>query len=355
MLRSIFLILLFAHGLIHLMGFAKAFNIGDIKELSLPISKPTGLIWLSAFILFIAAGSFFVLRISNWWVFAIIAVLVSQVLIFYFWSDAKVGTIANIIILLVSIIGFGTSNFEKSFNRDVIQGLDRTNNMKVEVVTQEELQHLPLVVQKYLNYVGVIGKPKIRNIRLTMKGEMRSKEQSWFNFTSEQFNFFDVPSRFFFMKAKVKGLPTAGYHSFKNGKASMIIKLLSLFPASNVQGEEMDISETVTYFNDLCLFAPGRLIDENIEWEELDDTSVKAIFTNNDIRISAILEFNNKGQLINFFSEDRYEVNDMKKYRFSTPISNYKNFNGYNLCSYGEAIWHYPEGKFVYGKFWRNE
>lgn len=32
-------------------------------------------------------------------------------------------------------------------------------------------------------------------------------------------------------------------------------------------------------------------------------------------------------------------------------VSNYKNFNGHNLGSFGEAIWHYPDGKFTYGKF----
>ena len=41
----------------------------------------------------------------------------------------------------------------------------------------------------------------------------------------------------------------------------------------------------------------------------------------------------------------------MKKYMFSTPVSNYQSFNGYNILMYGEAIWHYPEGEFVYGRF----
>ena len=40
----------------------------------------------------------------------------------------------------------------------------------------------------------------------------------------------------------------------------------------------------------------------------------------------------------------------MKQYPFSTPVSRYRDLNGYNLPTYGEMIWHYPDGEFVYGK-----
>jgi len=99
------------------------------------------------------------------------------------------------------------------------------------------------------------------------------------------------------------------------------------------------------------LMAPATLIDSRIQWEAIDGASAKATFTNQGVSISAILYFNEKGQLVDFVSDDRYAVADMKQYRFSTPAGNYKNFNGYNIMSYGEAIWHYPDGKFTYGKF----
>ena len=69
------------------------------------------------------------------------------------------------------------------------------------------------------------------------------------------------------------------------------------------------------------------------------------------VRIQATLYFNAKGQLVNFVSDDRYAVSDMQRYRFSTPVADYKNFNGFNVMSFGEAVWHYPDGEFVYGKF----
>ena len=53
----------------------------------------------------------------------------------------------------------------------------------------------------------------------------------------------------------------------------------------------MNMSETVTLFNDMCLFAPATLIDKEILWEPVDPRTVWARFTHNGITISAMLYF----------------------------------------------------------------
>ena len=75
------------------------------------------------------------------------------------------------------------------------------------------------------------------------------------------------------------------------------------------------------------------------------------MFTNRGTTVSAILYFNGQGQLVNFESDDRYDVNVMKKYKFTTPVKDYKTINGYKMAGYGEAVWHYPEGEFSYGRY----
>ena len=149
------------------------------------------------------------------------------------------------------------------------------------------------------------------------------------------------------MKAKMKGIAVLGYHKYNNATALMDIRLFGFFPVVKKSGRDMDQAETVTLFNDMCLMAPATLIDKRIIWQAIDSNSAKATFTNHAITISAILYFNMQGQLIDFISNDR----DVNHYPFSTPVSNYKNINGINIMTYGETIWHYPDGKFVYGKF----
>lgn len=256
-----------------------------------------------------------------------------------------------LLLLFTALFLYGSWSFQKKYREDVKRGLARSMDLASELLSEKDLSPLPEPVQKYLRLTGVVGRPKVRNFKVTFEGEMRSKGQDWFSFTSEQHNFMDAPERLFFMKAKVKGLPTAGYHAYKDGEARMLIKLLSLFPVVNVSGPEMLKAETVTVFNDMCLMAPATLIDPRIKWEPIDDLSAKAVFTVNDISISATLFFNEKGELVNFVSDDRYDVNEQQWLRFSTPVREYKDINGLNLISYGEAVWHYPEGEFVYGKF----
>lgn len=287
---------------------------------------------------------------KGWPVYTILSVIVSQILIISVWDDAKYGTIANIMILLTSIMAFGSERFENSYKKDVISALETSSPLDGPV-TRKDYVHLPPIVQKYLDYVGAVGKSKVYNMKITMDGEMRDQGGDWFKFTSEQYNFFDSPVRLFFMKAKVKGLQTNGYHRYMGGVAKMQIKLLSLFPVVSLDAPELFSTETVTYFNDLCLFAPAALIDGRIIWETLDDFSAKATFTTNNTSISATLYFNETGQLINFVSNDRYSISEMKIFPFSTPARNYKNLSGYNLPTFGEAVWHYPDGEFVYGKF----
>jgi hypothetical protein len=185
-------------------------------------------------------------------------------------------------------------------------------------------------------------------------GTPKNEQAAWMPFTSEQHNYMANPERLFFMKAKMMQLPVAGYHCYRNGKAYMDIRLLSLFKVQYGDGPQMDTAETVTFFNDMCCMAPATLIDRRITWGEATDSIVKAKFTNNGITIAATLYFNEDGALVDFVSNDRYATEDngvMNRVPWSTPIAEYREFNGYYIGSFAKAIYHYPSGDLCYGTF----
>lgn len=350
MLKYFFAFIMLIHGLIHLMGFAKAYNYGNITQLTKDISKTNGLFWLLTAMLFILATVFFLLKKESWLFIAFLAVLISQILIITVWKDAKFGTIANVVILVVAIVALSGQNFESTFRNDVKLSLSKTSVSHADLLTENDIKLLPLPVQKYLRYCNVLKKPKVKNMKIVFDGEMRDKGKDWFKFTSVQYNFFDEPTRLFFMKGKMYGLLVPGYHCYQSATASMEIKLFGLFDVVNIKGGVMSKAETVTVFNDMCLMAPASLIDKRIEWTDIDNLSSKAKFTNGGYKITATLYFNKQGQLVNFISDDRYAI-DGNNYRFSTPVKDYDSVNEINIWKYGEAIWHYPDGEFVYGKF----
>lgn len=55
-MKVLFAVFLILHGLIPLMGTAKAFHISAIPLLTHPIDRPLGAIWLLAAVLIIAAA-----------------------------------------------------------------------------------------------------------------------------------------------------------------------------------------------------------------------------------------------------------------------------------------------------------
>lgn len=106
MIRYIFAFVMLVHGLIHFMGFAKAFGYGNISQITTTISRASGVLWMMNAFLFVAAVVFYLLNNHWWWIVALIAAVLSQALIIQVWQFAKFGTIANILILVMIVIHF---------------------------------------------------------------------------------------------------------------------------------------------------------------------------------------------------------------------------------------------------------
>lgn len=355
MLKTIFTIIIILHGLIHLMGFVKAYNYADISALTQDIPKPMGIIWLLASVLFVTTALLFTWKNETWVYFGLVSVVVSQAMIWMYWQDAKFGTIVNVMMLIVIFFGYFHLTFKNKYKAEVTAALTQTSEIPSAILTVEDIKHMPALVQKYLHYTHSVGKPKIHNFKTTMTGKIRSYEtKEWMDMASEQYNFIPASTRMFFLDATKNMMPVSGLHSFKQGTAFMDIRLLSMYKVQYMEGKEMDISETVTFFNDLCCMAPGALIDERIRWMATEGNKVNAAFTSKGTTISAWLHFNEKGELINFVSEDRFAANSdgtSAQLRWSTPLRDYKEIHGYRLASYAEAIYTYPDGDFTYATF----
>ena len=56
-------------------------------------------------------------------------------------------------------------------------------------------------------------------MRIVFDGEMRVKGKDFFKLKAVQYNFFDEPTRLFFMKAKMFGVTLPGYHNYQNAHA----------------------------------------------------------------------------------------------------------------------------------------
>lgn len=222
------------------------------------------------------------------------------------------------------------------------------------LVTEADLASLPPAISRYVRRAGVVGRPRVRSVHSVFLARMRNgRDAPWMSATVEQWDFIAPNARLFLMKAKQSGIPFTAYHRYVGDAATFEVRLAGLLPIIRVSGPTMTRSETVTLFNDLCILAPAALIDPAITWTVLDPTRVRGEFTNAGHRISAVLTFDESGDLVNFRSDDRHQ-NDGKRDRllpWLTPVSDYRDFDGVRLAAVGEARWLEPDGEWTYGRF----
>jgi hypothetical protein len=354
-MRIAFTGLLIFHGLIHLMGFAKAFGFAELPQLTQPISRVAGVVWLAAGLVMIASAF---TPVRWFWLIGAIAVVLSSVVIFTAWHDAKFGLVANVIVLLGVVYAFasqGPVSLAAAYRRDIAGIL--TSSAAPPIVTDADLQSLPAPVARYLRVTGSVGQPRIVNFRAHWIGRIRSSATDpWMSFRAEQVNTLGrVPARVFSMNAIMRGLPVDVYHRFIAESASFRVRVLSLFTMVDAKGAVMDQSETVTILNDLCILAPAALIDPALRWESSDANSARVVFSRGAHIVRATLHFNGKGELVDFVSDDRSRASaDGKTFtaeRWSTPLSEYRTFGARHLGTRGKALTHARQGTFAYGEF----
>jgi hypothetical protein len=349
----LFAILLVVHGLIHLIGGAKAFGWAALPHLTRPISAVGGIVWIGSAILFLAAAVSLFVWPRGWWFIGAAAVACSLAAIVPSWTDAKFGAVANAIVLVGVVFGFlgsGPWSLRAEYDRDVALWVSLPP--AEAAITDVDLEPLPAPVQRYLRTAGVVGQPRVRNFHVRLHGRIRgSRDGRWMPLSAEQYDVVDPAARMFYLNASMFAIPVQGYHRYAGDAASMRVKAAALVPVSTASGPEMTRAETVTFLNDLCLAAPATLIDPRISWDSIDSRTVRARFTNAGHTVQAELSFNDAGELTNFVSGDRLAIasdGTMRALGWSTPVSGYRRYGAAILASRGEGRWQDPAGEYAY-------
>lgn len=345
--------MIMVHGLIHLMGFMKAFDLAKIPQLTANISKPVGLAWLAAFALFLFSSGLFIAKKEWWWLFAFIAVILSQILIITSWQDAKFGTIPNIIILLVVIISFAIWQFQIQVEKETKEILLMENSSVKQIITEEMTKDLPFPVKKWLKNSGVIGREIIQTVYLEQKGLMRLKpeQKKWIKSEAKQYFTTQNPSFIWSVKTSMKGLPVVGRDLFKDGQGKMKIKLLGLLSVVDVYENQKTNQSTLQRYMGEIIWFPTAALSLYIKWEPIDEKSAKATMTYNETVGTGIYYFNESGEPTKFVAKRYKDVNDEKPTEWMAEILEYRIFDGIKIPSKIEASWMLEEGKFIWYKF----
>jgi len=223
-------------------------------------------------------------------------------------------------------------------------------------LTEADGASLPEPVRRWLQRSGAIGKPPLRSFHIVYDALMFNQPgHRSLPGPAEQFNIVAQPlRRLFFMSSRMFGLPMAVLHDYEGSEASMRVRVARLFDAVDQSNADLARTETVTLLNDLCFWAPSSLVGPPFAWQALDAQHTDVVFTNGPHRVRATLVFDDSGDLVDFTSDDRSQMQrdgSLQRLHWSTPMQDHQVIDGRRVPMRGEAIWHRPEGAFVYGRF----
>lgn len=359
MLRIVFASILVIHGLLHLIGLLKGWNIGQSGQLTDKTlvdfygntSKITGMVWLLASVLFLSGAVGFLLRKEWYWIPAAIALLVSQVLIIIDWQDAKYGTIVNIAILIIVLFSAAAMYFD----RKVQQEVDSIRSQAVKydrIISEEMVSDMPKNVQRWMRESNVIGRKMPNVIRVLQKGSMRTKpEGKWMPFDAVQYFSVDPPAFVWSARIKAASLFTiAGRDKYQNGEGNMLIKPLYMFTVADSRGKEINQGTLIRYLAEMAWF-PQAAASKYLRWEFIDDHQARVTMEYGGTRASGIYLFNDDGSVVGF-EASRYGdfKGTYRKEKWSVATTGYKNFNGILIGYKNEVTWKLKEGAFKWLK-----
>lgn len=250
-------------------------------------------------------------------------------------------TKTTVIIILIIIMGCS------SMNETIENMYKKVDAKNVERITEKDIQHLPDVVQRYLRHVNVIGKEKIKTVRLKQRGNFRLKPEDDFK-TMKAEQYVNTEAGEFYWKGKV-GIITA-IDKFIGGRGNMTVKLLGLIKVAEMEGKKIDQGELIRFLAEGVWF-PTIFVEDIITWKALNNGVVKATLTLNNISVSSMFYFNEKDEIYRITAK-RYMEKDGKftLEDWEIQIREYKTFNGILIPKKSHVIWNLNTGKFCWYK-----
>ncbi len=261
--------------------------------------------------------------------------------------------IVDFLILLSLFAKLGEFFFQKKIRTEIKKIFADQVQESNRKIVENDLEKLPLLIQKWLRFSGVIGKQKPRRLILEQLAKMRLKpNQNWLPAKAEQFFRLDEPA--FIWKVKVRMFPFfyfSGRDILSKGKGNMLIKLLSLIPIVNAKGKEIDKGTMQRYLAEMVWF-PTAALNSNIDWKQLDEYSALAQMKIEGQIVEGNFYFDEFGRPKRFQTK-RYRKNN-KKYElcdWQIDITEFGEFEGYTIPVTGEVTWKLAESDFTWFKF----
>jgi hypothetical protein len=349
-LRILFLSIFIVHGLLHLLGFLKAYRLAEVPTLQVSINRAMGAMWLLALLLFVFAIALNTVYHSSWWIPALLAVLLSQILIISAWSDAKWGTLANIFLLIAILPAGAKWQFDRMVKAE-LASLWETAESAPTTIDSTQLATLPPPVLHWMERSGALDQSIPTSVWLEQNLQMKltPDQPSWTPAQAVQLLLARPFGFIWKVDLKMNGLlPVSGRDRFQNGRGYMLIKLLSLFPVAEASGPKIDEGALQRYLSE-TIWMPTALLHPSVSWQPIDSLSAKATLSVDGTTGSGVFHFNEQGDMVRFTAQ-RFRGNepDAQRMPWIIEVQEWSTPDGVRIPSKCTVTWELEEGDWTW-------
>lgn len=253
-------------------------------------------------------------------------------------------------IILLGIIGLifitfilGNIQMNRKISRETEMLMETTEKHEPSTIKEKELAGLPEPVQKWLRTSGVIGKERIRSIRISQRGEMKldPKQDKWLKPEAELYVRVDEPGYLWHVDLPmIPLLNVKGRDLFHEGEGVMEIRIGSLIPVVNEKSNDKLNESSLHRFLLEMPWYPTAALEDYMTWEAVDEHSAKGILTYKGITVDAMFYFGGDGRLLRQETL-RFKENNEEAERLPCigEVKGYKEFNGFNIPNRYNVTW----------------
>ncbi len=337
--------ILFVHALIHSLGFLQAFNLTKATPLSSPTPPLLGLIWLLASFLLLVTIVLWVRQASAWWIIGAGALILSQSLIIIAWSDAKFGSLPNILLLVVLVLGVAKRalRVENELTRNqLIAAAQPTDSLPTIA------KDLPASVKNWLRNSGV--QPHLDPAWIAISQELKMKlspeQKNWYTATAEQVVTTSPPAFIWTVCLRMNAFAQVnGRDVLANESGSTLMKLWSLIPVARAGNNPKTNEAALQRYLAEMAWYPLAAAGPNITWEPIDHLTAKATITVNGLKGSGTFHFTEKGEFQKFIAERYYRSDSSaKRIPWVVEVLERGSVNSLNIPTKLKVSWMLPEG-----------
>lgn len=360
-MRYAIVMLFCIHALIHLIGVVRQLELapvaapgGSAVPAPTAIAGRQGMLWLLTCVVLLAAAALLMRGNDHWWLVAAGGVAFSQLMIANAWTEAKAGTLVNVVLGLAILVGWAHERFAKDGEALARAMIERGSNQSVAIVEAPELAQLPVPVQAWLTNVGVVGKPRDRSLRLKQEGGLRTSVDDDF-MPAQADQYFNVLDPGFVWRVRVAmfHIPVYGRDTYVDGRGRMLIKALGLAPIVDAEGNAIDQGTLLRFLAEMVWY-PSAALAPYVRWQAIDQGAARATMTYAGVSGSADFFFDAQGR-VERIAAMRYMQQDdgpPTLQRWVVLPSKWEIRDGILVPVEGEVTWELKDSDFTYYR-WR--